>query len=68
LVLDDDAAIGRLVRKIAGALGFVTELTTDGPGFRARYEANTPDVILLDLQIGGSDGVEELRFLASKSY
>jgi DNA-binding response OmpR family regulator len=65
LVLDDDAALGRLVRKTTGALGFVTELTTDGPGFRSQYEAYNPDVVLIDLQVGGTDGVEVLRFLAS---
>ena len=68
LVLDDDPAIGRLVRTIADPVGFVTELTTDAAQFRSRYETETPDVILLDLQIGQTDGIEELRFLSNQGY
>ena len=68
LVLDDDPAFGRLVRTIADPVGFVTELTTDAAQFRSRYETDTPDVIVLDLQIGQTDGVEELRFLSNQGY
>ena len=68
LVLDDDAAIGRLIRTIADPVGFATLVTTDGPSFRSQYEMGVPDVILLDLQIGDTDGVEQLRFLGDKGY
>lgn len=68
LVLDDDPAIGRLVRRIAAPVGFIAELTVDGPSFRSQYDAGMPDVILLDLQIGDTDGVEQLRFLSGKRY
>lgn len=68
LVLDDNPAIGRLVRNIAAPLGFATELTTCGEEFRSRYETGIPDVILLDLRIGDSDGVEQLHFLSGEGY
>jgi EAL domain-containing protein (putative c-di-GMP-specific phosphodiesterase class I) len=68
LVLDDNLAIGRLVRAVAAPLGFAAELTSSGPEFRSRYRAELPDVILLDLQIGDSDGIEELRFLSGEGY
>jgi EAL domain-containing protein (putative c-di-GMP-specific phosphodiesterase class I) len=68
LVLDDDPAMGRLVRRVADPVGFACDLTTAGPEFRSRYDAAIPDVILLDLQIGDTDGVEQLRFLGGKGY
>jgi len=68
LVLDDDPAIGRLIRTIAAPVGFATELTTREPEFRAGYEVSIPDLILLDLQIGETDGIEQLRFLSEKGY
>jgi EAL domain-containing protein (putative c-di-GMP-specific phosphodiesterase class I) len=68
LVLDDNLAIGRLVRAVATPLGFATELTSSGTEFRSRYRAALPDAILLDLQIGDGDGSEELRFLAGEGY
>lgn len=68
LVLDDDPAIGRFVRKIADPVGYVTELTTDGGQFRSSYKTCVPDLVLLDLQVGDSDGVEQLRFLSSEGY
>jgi EAL domain-containing protein (putative c-di-GMP-specific phosphodiesterase class I) len=68
LVLDDDPAIGRLVRTIADPVGFVTEFTTDALQFRSSYKIGLPDVVLLDLQIGETDGVEQLRFLRGEGY
>jgi DNA-binding response OmpR family regulator len=57
LVLDDDPAIGRLVRRIADPVGFATELATRGSEFRSYYDAAVPDVIILDLEIDGTDRV-----------
>jgi EAL domain-containing protein (putative c-di-GMP-specific phosphodiesterase class I) len=68
LVLDDDPAIGRLVRRIAAPLGFHTELATGGREFRSHYQANVPDLVLLDLQVEDGDGIEQLRFLSDASY
>lgn len=68
LVLDDDPAIGRLVRAIADPVGFHTELTTDACEFRSSYKTGMPDVVVLDLQIGATDGVEQLRFLSREGY
>jgi EAL domain-containing protein (putative c-di-GMP-specific phosphodiesterase class I)/DNA-binding NarL/FixJ family response regulator len=68
LVLDDDAATGRLLDRIARAAGFSVIVTADVPAFRSAYRAAVPDVILLDLQLGDTDGVEQLRHLAAQSY
>ncbi len=68
LVLDDDAGSGRLVGRIAAAAGFVPVVTTEVGAFQAECEAAPPAVIMLDLQLGVSDGVEQLRYLAARHY
>lgn len=68
LTLDDDAAIGRLINRIAATAGYQTAAATSSAEFRALYRKELPDLILLDLHIGDTDGVEELRFLSNKAY
>ena len=64
LVLDDDEATGRLVSRVATAAGFVAAATTTADEFAMAYQTATPDVIALDLQLGETDGIEQLRVLA----
>jgi EAL domain-containing protein (putative c-di-GMP-specific phosphodiesterase class I)/DNA-binding CsgD family transcriptional regulator len=68
LVLDDDAATARLLGRIATAAGYAVVITTDAATFHAEYHAAVPDVIMLDLQLGDTDGVEQVRHLASRDY
>jgi DNA-binding response OmpR family regulator len=66
LVVDDEPAVGRAMVYAARECGFDTSLAISAAGFRAEYEASPPDVVLLDLSLPGSDGVELLRFLAER--
>ncbi len=68
LVLDDDAAIGRLVGRVARAAGFVPAITAEPSAFHREIAAAVPQVVALDLQLGTSDGVEQLRALAEHHY
>src|ERR1700722_12684606 len=68
LVLDDDEATGRLVSRIATAAGLVAAATTTADAFDAAYRAALPDVVVLDLQLGDTDGVEQLRALAHRRF
>ena len=68
LVLDDDPAIGRLVGRIADGCGFTAEITTEAADFHRAYAANVPDAIVLDLQLGNTDGVEQIRFLSGQGF
>jgi EAL domain-containing protein (putative c-di-GMP-specific phosphodiesterase class I) len=68
LIFDDDAAIGRLVARIATMLGMEAVAVTDAETFAQRLEADPPQVIVLDLQLGDTDGVEQLRLLAARQY
>ena len=68
IVLDDDVASGRLIGRVAGAAGFAPVLTTEAGDFRAAYDQAVPAVIVLDLQLGDTDGIEQLRYLAAQRY
>ncbi len=68
LVLDDEAALGFVLCRIAQRRGWSAEAVTTVGEFQAQLRVTPPDVILLDLQLDASDGTEQLRFLARESY
>jgi EAL domain-containing protein (putative c-di-GMP-specific phosphodiesterase class I)/CheY-like chemotaxis protein/DNA-binding CsgD family transcriptional regulator len=68
LVFDDDAAIGRLVARVATMSGMDATAVTDTTAFAQRLRIQPPQVVLLDLQLGETDGVEQLRLLAERQY
>ena len=64
MIVDDDPGFGEFVRKVAQSCGYDALLTGDGATFQAEYGRTRPDLILLDLQMPGTDGIELLRMLA----
>jgi len=63
LVVDDDAASRRLVAAIFGAEGFRVVAAPDGKAALASADRETPDVVLLDMQMPEMDGLEVLEAL-----
>ncbi|HXM85344.1 MAG TPA: EAL domain-containing response regulator [Stellaceae bacterium] len=63
LVLDDDPSVGRFVCRAAQTAGFQTQSATRIAAFRSHYLATRPDVVVLDLQIGADNGIDQLHFL-----
>ena len=68
LILDDEPGIGRVICRIARLAGFTAEAATDAVDFQMRFSLENPDVVLLDLQLAGDDGLAQLRFLAEQHY
>jgi EAL domain-containing protein (putative c-di-GMP-specific phosphodiesterase class I)/serine/threonine protein kinase len=66
LIVDDDARVCRLVKRVSEGIGFHTFATDKPADFPSAYQGFRPDVIVLDLQMGHSDGVELLRYLADQ--
>jgi len=66
LIVDDDARVCRLVKRVSEGIGFHTFATDKPTDFPIAYQGFRPDVIVLDLQMGQSDGVELLRYLADQ--
>ena len=63
LVVDDDAMIRQLLRRILERSGFVVDEADCGVGALACIVANVPDLILLDVVMAGMDGFMTCRKL-----
>jgi EAL domain-containing protein (putative c-di-GMP-specific phosphodiesterase class I)/ActR/RegA family two-component response regulator len=68
IVLDDETRIASLIAALARERNWTVGVTTSGTEFQSLYSAKAPDAIMLDLQLGSSDGIEQLRFLQAKHY
>jgi EAL domain-containing protein (putative c-di-GMP-specific phosphodiesterase class I)/CheY-like chemotaxis protein len=65
LIIDDDAAFSRFVKKVALSLAFEVTVTADPEEFKSAARLWAPTLVMLDLNMPGSDGVELLRHLAA---
>lgn len=64
LVVDDDAAIRRVVRTVLEADGFEVVEAADGPAALLLLDAimgKGPDAVVLDVMMPGIDGIEVCR-------
>ena len=64
LALDDEQDIVDTICAIGVRAGFRAVSSTSAARFRELIETERPDVIVLDLQMPGQDGVATLRYLA----
>jgi EAL domain-containing protein (putative c-di-GMP-specific phosphodiesterase class I)/AmiR/NasT family two-component response regulator len=65
LVIDDELALAQIVKKVAEAGGFDVVFTDDPSVFMHAARQWHPTVIMLDLKMPGTDGVQLLRSLAA---
>jgi DNA-binding response OmpR family regulator len=63
LVVDDDPTVSDVVRRYLEQDGCRVRLASDGPAALAAVDAETPDLVVLDLMLGGIDGLEVCRRL-----
>jgi len=67
LVIDDDPDVCNFVRKVAEGSGFQVLTSATAAGFKQAFRSFQPSLIVLDLVIPGTDGVELLRFLSQEN-
>jgi signal transduction histidine kinase/CheY-like chemotaxis protein len=56
LVIDDDAIIGKLIRKFLEREGYQVEIAVEGTAGFKLAEKNIPQIIILDVRIDGGNG------------
>ena len=61
LVVDDDPRMLRFVRDALGAAGFTPLATGDPHDLARRLETDRPDLVILDLILPGTDGIELMK-------
>ena len=66
LYMEDDPGLARLFKKRLERAGFVVDIAHDGEEGLAMYAAGTYDVVAVDQNMPVHDGLEVIRFLASR--
>jgi DNA-binding response OmpR family regulator len=67
LVVDDEANIRELVAVYFTAAGFTVRQAEDGPSGLASALRETPDLVILDINLPGMDGAEVCRRIRERS-
>jgi EAL domain-containing protein (putative c-di-GMP-specific phosphodiesterase class I) len=65
LVIDDEPALAQIIKRVAEACGFEVVVTDDPSAFMNAARLWHPTVIVLDLKMPGTDGIQLLRTLAA---
>jgi two-component system phosphate regulon response regulator OmpR len=66
LVVDDDAAVREMLTEYLASHGYEVGAADSGQAMRAEIERALPDVILLDVQLPGEDGLTLARYLRER--
>ncbi|MEN3314689.1 MAG: two-component system, OmpR family, response regulator ResD [Acidimicrobiaceae bacterium] len=67
LVVDDDSPTRTLLRRLLATEGYAVDEAPDGPSALDKVASAAPDLVLLDVMIGGQDGLEVLEGLRRTS-
>ena len=67
LVIDDQLELCEFIAEVARRLGFEALAVSEADDFHRAYLDFNPTVIVLDLQMAGSDGIELLRYLGGQN-
>ncbi len=68
IVFDDDEAMVGFMATVASRRGWMVQTATRVSVFQGLVRAAPPDAIMLDLQLGVSDGIEQLHFMHQHDY
>jgi EAL domain-containing protein (putative c-di-GMP-specific phosphodiesterase class I)/ActR/RegA family two-component response regulator len=64
LVVDDDPMVGDAIKHVAEGIGFDVAVAGTPQDFYDTYSSFRPTVVILDLMMPDTDGIELMRFLA----
>ncbi len=66
LLVDDDARITPMIRRVAERAGYSVTEVNDSCQFEDAYQLTSASLIILDLNMPGKDGIELLDYLAEQ--
>jgi DNA-binding response OmpR family regulator len=66
LVVDDEPTIAGSIAVRLRAEGYAVDVAHDGPSAMARFEADEPDLVVLDVMLPGFDGLEVCRRIQAR--
>ncbi len=67
LVVDDDPALAEMLGIVLRGEGFEPSFVADGDAALGAFRRERPDVVLLDLMLPGTDGIEVCRQIRAES-
>ncbi|MBI5494104.1 MAG: response regulator [Deltaproteobacteria bacterium] len=68
LVVDDEPHMGELVNRALVSRGFTCDVTHDGEAALQQLQQETPDLIIMDRQMPGMDGLALLQKIRSNPF
>jgi DNA-binding response OmpR family regulator len=66
LIVDDQPALGEIVRRTAAGLGYDVKVTTHAEEFMAVFDDFNPTAIVLDIVMPDIDGIELVAWLLDR--
>jgi two-component system phosphate regulon response regulator OmpR len=66
LIVDDDTSVRAMLREYLQGHGYLVGEAGSGDQMRACIEADTPDVVLLDIRLPGEDGLSLAKYLRER--
>ncbi len=66
LIVDDLPALGEVVRRVAGPLGYDVRVTTHAEDFMREYDSFAPTAVVIDIVMPDIDGIELIGWLEDK--
>lgn len=66
VAVDDNPVVTQLISAVLGQAGYDVEVLSTGAEALISMQRNPPDLLLLDLQMPGLDGLEVLRILGEQ--
>src|SRR5262249_31336355 len=67
LVVDDESIVREVVVRYLAREGYETVEAADGDSARALIESSSPDLVVLDVMLPGTDGLELCRWIRDGS-
>lgn len=66
-IVEDDPRLRNRLKKFLEKEGFRTTAVGDGAGLRSVVDTDSPDLVLMDLQLPGEDGLTLTRYLRERT-